>query len=108
MKEVLLVVQLLIALGLVAVILMQRSEGGALGIGGGGGGGGMMSSRGAANVLTRTTMILGAAFILNCIALAVFAGVDAQGRSVYDREINNPAIGILDEEEPGAAVPTDG
>jgi preprotein translocase subunit SecG len=107
MKEVLLVVQLLIALGLVAVILMQRSEGGALGIGGGGGGG-MMSSRGAANVLTRTTMILGAAFILNCIALAVFAGVDAQGRSVYDREIDNPAIGILDEEEPGAAVPTDG
>ena len=106
MKEVLLVIQLLIALGLVAVILMQRSEGGALGIGGGGGG--MMSSRGAANVLTRTTMILGAAFILNCIALAVFAGVDSQGRSVYDRQIDNPAIGILDEEEQGAPVPTDG
>ncbi|WP_203294325.1 preprotein translocase subunit SecG [Maricaulis parjimensis] len=107
MKEVLLIVQLLIALGLVAVILMQRSEGGALGIGGGGGGG-MMSSRGAANVLTRTTMILGALFIINCIALAVFAGVDSQGRSVFDRQVENPAIGILDEEEQGAPVPTDG
>ncbi|MGI9463390.1 MAG: preprotein translocase subunit SecG, partial [Aestuariivirgaceae bacterium] len=56
MTTVLLVVHLLIALGLIGAILLQRSEGGALGIGGGGGGGGsMFSSRGAANLLTRVT-----------------------------------------------------
>ncbi|GLK52337.1 MAG: preprotein translocase subunit SecG [Oceanicaulis sp.] len=108
MTTVLLIIQLLVAAGLVGVILMQRSEGGALGIGGGGGG--MMSSRGAANVLTRTTMLLGAVFIANSILLAVVASVDADGRSVFDRTVEeNPAIGVLDEEEePGTGVPTDG
>ncbi|MED5550499.1 MAG: preprotein translocase subunit SecG [Pseudomonadota bacterium] len=107
MTTVLLIIQLLVAAGLVGVILMQRSEGGALGIGGGGG---MMSSRGAANVLTRTTMLLGAVFIANSILLAVVASVDADGRSVFDRTVDqNPAIGVLDEEEePGTGVPTDG
>lgn len=108
MTTVLLIIQLLVAAGLVGVILMQRSEGGALGIGGGGGG--MMSSRGAANVLTRTTMLLGAVFIGNSILLAVVASVDADGRSVFDRTVDqNTAIGVLDEEEePGTGVPTDG
>lgn len=69
---------------MVAVILMQRSEGGALGIGGGGPGG-MMSGRGAANLLTRSTMILGALFVGNSILLAVLASVDDSGRSVIDR-----------------------
>ncbi len=84
MSAVLLIVQFLIAIALTAVILMQRSEGGALGIGGGGPGG-MMSGRGAANLLTRTTMILGAAFIANSIVLAVLSGVDTTNRSVIDR-----------------------
>jgi preprotein translocase subunit SecG len=106
MKEVLLIIQLLVAAGLIAVILMQRSEGGALGIGGGGGG--MMSSRGAANVLTRTTMILGAIFIANCILLAVVASVDSEGRSVFDRDVETPVIDLLEEPEQGAPVPTDG
>ena len=110
MTTVLLIIQLLVAAGLVAVILLQRSEGGALGIGGGGGGGGMMSSRGAANVLTRTTMLLGALFIGNSILLAIVASVDAEGRSVFDRTVEeNPAIGVIEEEEePGTPVPTDG
>lgn len=84
MTTVLLIVHLLVAAALVAVILMQRSEGGALGIGGGPGG--MMSGRGAANLLTRTTMILGAVFVGNSILLAVVSGVDATGRSVFDEE----------------------
>jgi len=85
MTIVLLIIHLLVTTGLVAVILMQRSEGGALGIGGGGGGGGMMGGRGSANLLTRTTMILGTVFIVNSITLAVIAGVDADNRSVFDR-----------------------
>ncbi|WP_394694654.1 preprotein translocase subunit SecG [Hyphobacterium sp.] len=82
MMTVLLIIQLLVSAGLVGVVLMQRSDGGALGIGGGGGG--MMSSRGAATVLTRSTTFLGAAFFALSIILAIVAGVDAQGRSVFD------------------------
>jgi preprotein translocase subunit SecG len=108
MTTVLLIIQLLVALGLIGVILLQRSEGGALGIGGGGGGGGMMSGRGAANILTRTTMILAAVFIGNSILLAIVTGVTADGNSVFDTEIDNPATGIVEQEETGAPVPTDG
>ena len=105
MTTVLLIIQLLVAIGLTIVILMQRSEGGALGIGGGGPGG-MMSSRGAANLLTRTTMVLAAIFIANSIALAVFTGVDSEGVSVFDQdvEVQEP----LFPEEDSAPVPTDG
>ena len=109
MQNVLLIIQILIALGLTAVILLQRSEGGALGMSGGGGGGGMMSGRGVADVLTRTTMVLGALFIINCIALAVLTGVDSSGRSVFDRQVEEAPISILDEiEEDVSQVPTDG
>jgi preprotein translocase subunit SecG len=68
----LLVVHTLIAIALVAVILLQRSEGGGLGIGGGTGGG-LMTARGAANLLTRSTTILATAFIVSSIVLAVLA-----------------------------------
>jgi preprotein translocase subunit SecG len=68
----LLVVHGLIALALVAVILLQKSEGGGLGIGGGTGGG-LMTARGAANLLTRSTTILAALFIGSSILLAVLA-----------------------------------
>ncbi|WP_426163495.1 preprotein translocase subunit SecG [Sandarakinorhabdus sp. DWP1-3-1] len=68
----LLVVHTLIALALVGVILLQRSEGGGLGIGGGTGGG-LMTARGAANLLTRSTTVLATLFILSSIVLAVLA-----------------------------------
>ncbi len=68
----LLVVHTLIALALVAVILLQRSEGGGLGIGGGTGGG-LMSARGAANLLTRSTTVLATLFIASSILIAVLA-----------------------------------
>ncbi|WP_440959760.1 preprotein translocase subunit SecG [Oceanicaulis sp. LC35] len=84
MTAVLLIIHVLIAAALTGVILMQRSEGGALGIGGGGPGG-MMSGRGAANLLTRMTMILGALFIGNSILLAIISGVTASSGSVLDR-----------------------
>ncbi len=66
------VVHTLITLALVGVILLQRSEGGGLGIGGGTGGG-LMSARGAANFLTRSTTALASLFVLTSITLAVLA-----------------------------------
>jgi preprotein translocase subunit SecG len=68
----LLVVHGLIALALVGVILLQKSEGGGLGIGGGTGGG-LMTARGAANLLTRSTTVLAVLFIGSSILLAVLA-----------------------------------
>ena len=70
MESVILVIHLLIAVGLVGVILIQRSEGGGLGIGGGTMGG-MMSTRGTANLLTRTTGILAGCFFATSIVLAI-------------------------------------
>lgn len=77
----LLVVHGLITLALVAVILLQRSEGGALGIGGGGGGG-LMTARGAANLLTRSTTILAGLFIAMSILLAVLAAGTNKARVI--------------------------
>lgn len=68
----LLIVHTLIAIALVGVILLQRSEGGGLGIGGGTGGG-LMTARGAANLLTRSTTVLAVMFIVSSIVLAVLA-----------------------------------
>ncbi len=84
MTAVLLVIHVLVAAGLVATILMQRSEGGALGIGGGGPGG-AMTGRGSANLLTRATMVLGAVFMGNSILLAIIANVSEENQSVIER-----------------------
>lgn len=82
MLTVLLVIHVLIAVALVGVVLVQKSEGGALGIGGGGGG--FMSIRGTANLLTRTTGILAAAFFATSIILALMAGTHRKPSSVVD------------------------
>jgi len=72
MSNVLLIIQLIISIILTGLILIQRSEGGALGIGGGGGGGGgFMSGRTAANSVSRWTAYLGALFIANCLLLSI-------------------------------------
>ena len=86
MATVLLVVHLMIASALVAVVLLQRSEGGALGMGGGGGGaGGFMTGRGTANMLTRLTAGLAAAFFLTSICLTLIAQQGRHGTSPLDR-----------------------
>ena len=76
----LLVVQTLVAASLVAVILMQRSEGGGLGVGGSSAG--LMTARGAADFLTRATAILGGIFIFLSILLAAIAGVSRESTKV--------------------------
>lgn len=85
MTEIILVIHLLIALGLIGSVLMQRSEGGALGIGGGGGGsGGMFTARGAGNALTRTTAILALGFFITSLSLTVLATRTSAPTSVFD------------------------
>lgn len=74
MQAILIAVELLVATGLIVAVLLQRSEGGALGMGGGGSGlGGLFSPRGAADTLTRTTSILAALFFLTCLGLNLLA-----------------------------------
>ena len=72
----LLIVQSLIAVSLISVILMQRSEGGGLGVGGSSSG--FMTARGAADFLTRATAVLGGAFIILSIVMAAIAGATRQ------------------------------
>lgn len=80
---IILVIHLLIAIALVGVILLQRSEGGALGIGGGGGGG-LMTGRQAGNLLTRTTAILATIFFVTSLTLAIIANSRSSGSSPFD------------------------
>jgi len=74
MQAVLIIVHLFVAMALIFVVLLQRSEGGALGMGGGGSGlGGLFSPRGAASTLTRTTAILGLAFFITSMSLTLLS-----------------------------------
>ena len=97
MENIVLVVHLILALCLVGAVLLQRSEGGGLGVGGGGGG--AMSSRGAATALGKMTWALAAAFIATSIVLTVIAAQNAAGTSVVDRLGMPPQL----EEEDDAA-----
>jgi len=85
MENVVLVIHLLLAFGLIGVVLLQRSEGGGLGMGSGGGGGGAMSGRSAATALGKVTWILAIGFIITSISLTILAAQKASGTSVLDR-----------------------
>jgi preprotein translocase subunit SecG len=78
MANVLIVAYLLIVLALIAVILLQRSEGGALG-------GGFMTARGSANLLTRTTAILAALFFATAIGLTILSEFDRGTSGILER-----------------------
>jgi preprotein translocase subunit SecG len=91
MENVVLIIHLLLALALIGVVLMQRSEGGGLGMGGGGGGGGAMSGRAAATALGKVTWILAIAFICTSITLTIIAAQKSADRSVLDRLGDAPA-----------------
>ena len=89
MATVILVIHLMIAAAMVGVVLMQKSEGGALGIGGsgggGGGGGGFLTGRGQANLLTRVTAGLAMAFFATSIALTVLGQRTNTDESIFDK-----------------------
>ena len=85
MTTVILVIHLLLAIALVGTILIQRSEGGGLGMGGGGGMGGFMTGRATANLLTRLTAGLAACFIATSLSLAIMSGGPRESRSIMDQ-----------------------
>ena len=86
MQTVVIVIHLMLVLALIGVVLLQRSEGGGLGMGSGGGAG-FMSSRGTANLLTRTTAFLAVGFFLTSLLLSWIAGYDRTPSSI----VNSPA-----------------
>jgi preprotein translocase subunit SecG len=95
MHTVIIVVHLMIVSVLIGAVLLQKSEGGGVGMGGGAG---FMSSRGTANLLTRTTAILAGLFFVTSMALAWIAGIDRKPSSILG---TTPAT----QSQPGGATP---
>lgn len=88
MSTVLLIIHLFVTLALIGVVLIQRSEGGGLGIGSSQGMGSFMSGRGTANLLTRTTAILAALFMALSLTLALLnRGTSGPTRSILDTPV---------------------
>jgi preprotein translocase subunit SecG len=102
MENVLLVILLLIALALIGAVLMQRSEGGGLGMGGGGTG--MITGRPASNAITKLTWGLGIAFMACSVALTIIAAQNSVGGSVVDRLGGD---GAADAADPGLGTGED-
>jgi preprotein translocase subunit SecG len=102
LQTILLVAMILISVALAGVILLQRSEGGALGMGGGPSG--MMTARGAGNLLTQTTWVLAGLFFLCAIGLTILGNVERSNQSIVDAD----AVGELAAPPPSAQqAPTD-
>jgi preprotein translocase subunit SecG len=81
MQTVVIVIHLMIVATLIATVLLQKSEGGGLGVGGGAG---FMSSRGTANLLTRTTAVLAVGFFMTSLFLSWLASYDRKPTSIID------------------------
>src|SRR5262249_53282575 len=92
MRTVLIVIHLMVVSAMIGVVLLQKSEGGGLGIGSTGG---FLSSRGTANVLTRTTAILAAAFFSISLMLSILAGYERKPQSIIN-------TGAPTQQAPGA------
>ena len=109
MQTVVILIHLMIVLAMVGLVLIQKSEGGGLGMGGSGGGG-FLSSRGTANVLTRSTAILAALFFATSLFLSILASLDRKPKSILDGGApagpSAPAVpgagGVLDQLRGGA------
>jgi len=99
----LLIVQTLIAVSLISVILMQRSEGGGLGVGGSSSG--FMTARGAADFLTRSTAFLGGAFIILSIVMAAIAGATREPTKI-DTSLANKTAPPAEQTQPAPVQPT--
>jgi preprotein translocase subunit SecG len=97
MQHVVIVIHLMLVLALIGVVLLQKSEGGGLGIGSTGG---FMTSRGTANVLTRATAILAGLFFVTSLMLSILAGMNRKPTSILQGGQSAPAA-------PGAPAPLD-
>lgn len=104
MLTVILVAHIIVSIVLIAVVLMQRSEGGALGIGGGGGGpgGGLVSGTGMKGALIRTTIIFGAIFFVTSLGLTTIStGRSSDGRTDLDVQLQEESLQNLEEDDLG-------
>jgi preprotein translocase subunit SecG len=98
MQHVIIVIHLMLVLALIGVVLLQRSEGGGLGIGSTGG---FMTSRGTANVLTRATAILAGLFFVTSLMLSILAGINRKPTSILQGGQSAPTA-------PGVPAPLGG
>ena len=98
MENVLLIIHAMLAVALIIVVLIQRAEGGALGIGGGSDG---MSPRGSADILTRTTAIIAVLFVVTSISLTILSLQSNKERTLeFDNVDTLPAIDAIPSELP--------
>jgi preprotein translocase subunit SecG len=100
MQTFIIIIHLIIVSAMVGVVLLQRSEGGGLGIGSTGG---FLTSRGTANVLTRTTAILAGLFFVTSLVLSILAGMERKPHSVLQGQTPPAAPGA-----PAPAAPAGG
>ncbi|MDD9841112.1 MAG: preprotein translocase subunit SecG [Alphaproteobacteria bacterium] len=98
MSETLLAIHLIVILAMIILVLLQRSEGGALGIGGGQGGG-LFSGRGVADTLTKITAILAVGFFLTSIGLTVLGSIESRDSLLDDIDDSAPA-GVIEAPAP--------
>jgi preprotein translocase subunit SecG len=116
MQNVILVVHILACIVMTGLVLIQKSEGGGLGMGGGGGGNSLMSGRGAAGALVRTTIILGGLFFITSLTLTSIANRENDNRSDVERALGaddegaitspvdlfDPSVPLLDGQDGGS------
>ena len=98
MENVVLVVHLILALGIIGLVLIQKSEGGGLGLGGSGALGNIASARTTGNILTRMTAIFATGFFITSLTLAVLAGT-------HDQDLISDQLEEVQVEVPAATVP---
>ena len=98
MTTVILVIHVILAICIIIAVLLQKSEGGGLGIGGSGAGGGFMTARGTANFMTKLTAFLGGCFFLTSIILALLSSNNAPSianevnKEIEKSSTNKPAV----------------
>ncbi|MGE3148851.1 MAG: preprotein translocase subunit SecG [Pseudorhodoplanes sp.] len=109
MQTVVIVIHLLVVLAMIGLVLLQRSEGGGLGMGGGGG---VMTNRGSHNMLTRSTAILATVFFATSLILSILAGLDRKPTSILNQGTSqqqpaNRGGGVLDTLRGAPAAPSE-
>ena len=101
MESVILVIHLILALSIIGLVLLQRSEGGGLGIGGGSGGlGGLASAKGTANALTKMTGLCATGFFITSLSLGVLAGQQSRVNKGILENVNAAEIQVEDVSAP--------
>lgn len=104
MQTILLVIHLMLAIALIGTVLLQKSEGGALGMGGGGMSG-FMTGRSTANLLTRTTAILAGLFFATSVLLVILAAHRNEGRSLIEQPATPNSAPVPAPTPPAAPAP---